>query len=113
MAVQREYPQAEKLQLPQNIDSEESTRFSPLRNRDITSSAISVHNEIEIDVTLDQKPETESIQFNDVHLSCYDNSGAVNLASVMQTSVPEPYGFTTSNKFSHLNMPGGSMNCFF
>lgn len=110
LAVQRDYPQAECLPLPPNLDVTETARFSPLRNRDITSSAISVHHEmIGIDVTLDQLKsdvKTESIAFNDPHLESYDRQTAVNLCSVMQSTVPEPYG--GNHKFSHLNMPGGS-----
>lgn len=108
LAVQREYPQAEQLPLPPNIDVAEATRFSPLRNRDITSSAISVHHEMNgIDVTLDHKEvKEESISFNDPHLESYDRQTAVNLSAVMQSTVPEPFG--GNNKFTHLNMPGGS-----
>lgn len=108
LAVQRAYPQAEPLPLPPNIDVAESTRFSPLRNRDITSSAISAHHEMSgIDVTLDHKEvKEESISFNDPHLESYDRQTAVNLSSVMQSTVPEPFG--GNNKFTHLNMPGGS-----
>lgn len=108
LAIQRDYPQAEKLPLPLNIDSAESTRFSPLRNRDITSSAINVHHEmIGIDVTLDQvKTETTNpITIKDAHLENYDQQTAVNLSSIMQSTVPEPYN---NNKSSHLNFPGGS-----
>ena len=113
MAVQREYPTAERLPLPENINASENARFSPLRNRDITASAISVHDKIHpdmgIDVTLDQiTPEikTESLVFNDPHLECYDRSTSVNLSSVMQSTVPEPFG--GNSKLSYLNMPGGS-----
>lgn len=110
LAVQREYPTAERLPLPPNIDATEAARFSPLRNRDITSSEISVHHKIiGIDVTLDQlKPEVkmESVEFDDPHLGSYDRHSSVNLSSVMQSTVPEPLG--GNNKFTHLNMPGGS-----
>lgn len=110
LAVQREYPSAERFPMPANVDANEATRFSPLRNRDITSSEISVHHEIiGIDVTLDQlKPEIkmDSITFNDPHLDSYDRHSSVNLSSVMQSTVPEPVG--GNNKFTHLNMPGGS-----
>lgn len=112
MAVQRDYPQAERLPLPANIDSAESINgFSPLRNRDITSSAISVHHSqmIGIDVTLDQmKPEikTDAIKFNDPHIESYDPQAACNLSSIMQSTVPEP--FEGNNKFSHFNMPGAN-----
>lgn len=98
--------------IPENINVSENARFSPLRNRDINSSAISIHHETHpemgIDVTLDQKQEvkTEPIVFNDPHLDFYDRSTAVNLSSVMQSTVPEPFG--GNSKVSYLNMPGGS-----
>lgn len=118
MAVQREYPPTEQLPLPPNIDSAESTRFSPLRNRDITSSAISVHHElIGIDITSTQaasveaqEVKAEKMTFKDPHLGSYDRQTAVNLSSVMQSTVPEPFG--GNNKLSHLNMPGGSRRTF-
>lgn len=108
LAVQRDYPNAEQLPMPENINVSETARFSPLRNRDITSSAISVHHEmIGIDVTLEQlkEVEAESVTFSDPHLGSYDRHASVNLSSVMQSTVPEPFG--GNNKFSHLNMPGG------
>lgn len=110
MAVQRDYPIAEQLPIPANIDVTETARFSPLRNRDITSSAMNVHHEMNaIDVTLDQmvtEAKTDSIIFNDAHLGSYDRHSSVNLSSVMQSTVPEPFG--GNNKCTHLNMPGGS-----
>lgn len=110
LAVQRDYPKAEQLPLPANIDVTETARFSPLRNRDITSSAIIVHQEANgIDVTLEQmkmEPHTEAITFNDPHLDSYDRTSSVSLSCMMQSTVPEPFG--GNNKFTHLNMPGGS-----
>lgn len=109
LAVQRDYPNAKQLPMPENINVSETACFSPLRNRDITSSAISVHHEmIGIDVTLYQtKPEVKSdAALNDPHLGSYDRHSSVNLSSVMQSTVPEPFG--GNDKFSHfLNMPGG------
>lgn len=114
MAVQREYPIAERLPIPENINASENARFSPLRNRDINSTAMRVLQEIhpntEIDVTLDQNKSEEKIAeptlVYDSHLECYDRSASVNLSSVMQSTVPEPFG--GNNKLSYLNMPGGS-----
>lgn len=62
---------------------------------------------IGIDVTLDQlKPDiVHEAAFTDQYLESYDRTSAVNLCSVMQSTVPEPY---SAQKFSHLNMPGGS-----
>lgn len=109
LAVQREYPNAEQLPLPENINVAETAAFSPLRNRDITSSAINAHNEMAgIDVTLDQinQEGNAEARFEDAHLGSYDRQGCVNLSSVMQSTVPEPFG--GNQKISHLNMPGGS-----
>lgn len=108
LAIQRDYPKAEILPIPPNLDVTETARFSPLRNRDLTSSAMSVHHKtIGIDVTLEQsKPEVQAeIKFDDPHLGSYDRT-TVNLGAVMQSTVPEPYG--GNHKFSHLNMPGGN-----
>lgn len=112
LAVQREYPTAELLPMPENINASENARFSPLRNRDINSTAMSVHQETHaemgIDVTLDQdrsEVKMESV-FNDPHLECYDRSTSVNLSCSMQSTVPEPFG--GNNKLCYLNMPGGS-----
>ncbi|CRK96463.1 CLUMA_CG009920, isoform A [Clunio marinus] len=113
LAVQRDYPQAEQLPLPSNIDINETARFSPLRNRDITSESISIHNHgfNGIDVTLDHAQnkagnEMNTPRFSNPHLESYDRSSAVNLSAVMQSTVPEPFG--GNHKFSYLNMPGGS-----
>jgi Protein of unknown function (DUF1279) len=113
LAVQRDYPQAEALPLPSNIDANEATRFSPLRTRDITATAICVHQEItDFDVTLEQKfePKAEVLEFNDAHLELYDRSQPVNLSSQMQSLVPEPFSPPEDDlhRSSHLSFPGGS-----
>jgi Protein of unknown function (DUF1279) len=62
-----------------------------------------------IDVTLDQmNPEikSESVGFADPRLETYDPQTSCSTACHMQSTVPEPFG--GNNKFSHLNMPGGS-----
>lgn len=89
-------------------------RFSPLRNRDITASAISVHQEIsrDIDVTSEQRIEMkeEKLELQDAHLDSYDRSCPVNLSSVMQTCVPEPFSPPKDDllRSSYLSFPGGS-----
>lgn len=103
VTVQKEYPQVARLPLPPNIDANETTRFSPQRTRDISGTEICLHQSLSlnqafaIDVTCDSSA--------DPHLGSYDCMGSVNLYSAMQSNVPEPFG--GSNKFSHLNMPGG------
>lgn len=69
-----------------------------------------IHPEMGIDVTLSQ-PKSEVTAdttpiFTDPHLESYDRSTAVNLSSVMQSTVPQPFG--GNSKLSYLNMPGGS-----
>lgn len=105
-STKRDYPQAQPLPLPINIDPNESMRFSPQRARDINSTAISTNiwNQRSIDITID------SSQFDvksdaDPHVNSYDCSGAVSLNSSMQSNVPSPFG--GMHKFTHLNMPGG------
>lgn len=106
MSTKQDYPQAQPLPLPLNIDPSESMRFSPQRARDITSTAISSNlwNQRSIDITID------SSQFDiksnaDPHVNSYDCTGAVSLNSSMQSNVPSPFG--GMHKFTHLNMPGG------
>lgn len=104
ISAKYDYPQAELLPLPSNIDQSETIHFSPLRYRDISSNAICSHNTTSteynaIDVTVDASGST------DQHLSSYDCRGMVNLNSSMQSNVPTPLG--GMHKFSHLNMPGG------
>lgn len=96
------YPQAELLPMPNNIDQSETTRFSPQRSRDISSTIIDSHNSSvtafqPIDITVDQSADS--------HIGAYDCTGAVHLSSSMQSNVPNPFG--GMHKFTHLNMPGG------
>lgn len=106
LAVQRDYPKAASLPLPPNVDPAESTRFSPLRNRDINGSALVNHYSNVIDITLEQQvaPVENKEIYEDPHVGCHDSCSPVSLNAVMQSMVPEPFSPT---KFSHLNMPGG------
>lgn len=106
LSAKQEYPQAEPLPMPLNIDPTESHRFSPQRDRDLSSSAISTNfwNQRVIDITIDSTQY--DIKSNaDPHVQSYDCRGAVNLNSSMQSNVPSPLG--GMHKYSHLNMPGG------
>lgn len=106
MSAKQEYPAAEPLPLPINIDPTESTRFSPQRARDITSTAIAANIWNRIDVTVDSTyDDSKSSVSSDPHVASYDCSGAVSLNSSMQSNVPSPFG--GMHKFTHLNMPGG------
>lgn len=105
ISAKQDYPQAELLPLPYNIDQSEATRFSPQRSRDISSDIIDYHNTAvdvtaQIDITVDN-----SIANEDAHVGPYDCTGIVNLNSSMQSNVPSPFG--GMHKFTHLNMPGG------
>uniref|UniRef100_A0AAG5CWP5 DUF1279 domain-containing protein n=1 Tax=Anopheles atroparvus TaxID=41427 RepID=A0AAG5CWP5_ANOAO len=114
VSVQRSYPLAAALPIPPNIDANETSRFSPLRSRDINSSAMLTHQSLApnpvdvaavngvIDVTVDQ---SQGGGF-DPHVESYDCTGAVSLNSAMQSNVPSPFG--GMHKFTHLNMPGGA-----
>lgn len=106
VSVQRTYPLAAVLPLPPNIDATETSRFSPLRSRDINASAMLTHQSVDgtIDVTVDQS-QGRSGTF-DPHVESYDCTGAVSLNSAMQSNVPSPFG--GMHKFTHLNMPGGA-----
>lgn len=106
LSAKQEYPQAEPLPLPLNVDPTESHRFSPQRARDLSSSTISTNiwNQRVIDITIDSTQY--DIKSNaDPHVQSYDCRGAVNLNSSMQSNVPNPLG--GMHKYSHLNMPGG------
>lgn len=104
--VARDYPLAEPLPLPLNIDLNESTRFSPQRHRDMNGIILAAHthqttfDRLPIDITVDQ-----STAAADAHVGRYDCTGAVSLRSSMQSNVPSPFG--GMHKFTHLNMPGG------
>jgi len=103
VSSKQNYPQAELLPLPINIDPAEMTKFSPQRSRDINAGAMLTHQSqigypSRIDITVDNSQE-------DSHIGSYDCSGAVSLNSAMQSNVPRPFG--GMHKFSHLNMPGG------
>lgn len=100
VSARQEYPAAEPLPLPINIDPTESTRFSPQRARDITSTAIAANIWNRVDITMDTTNDR-----TDPHVESYDCTGAVSLNSSMQSNVPSPFG--GMHKFTHLNMPGG------
>lgn len=102
MSAKQDYPAAEPLPLPFNIDPTESTRFSPQRARDITATAIATNIWNRIDITVDS---TDMMGNSDPHLNSYDCTGSVSLNSSMQSNVPSPFG--GMHKFTHLNMPGG------
>lgn len=76
-----------------NINESEMSRFSPLRERDLSGPAIDIkHDKQVFDITLQHDP----------HVNKYDSRGAVNLSSSMQSNVPSPF----SGNHTHLNMPG-------
>ncbi|XP_039501528.1 uncharacterized protein LOC120458079 isoform X2 [Drosophila santomea] len=95
--------------LPINVDSAETSRFSPQRSRDISSTVINTQASISgIDITIDNSFHavlSDSNICQDPHVQSYDCFGLISLNSAMQSNVPTPFGGL--NKFSHLNMPGG------
>ncbi|XP_031624968.1 uncharacterized protein LOC116341804 [Contarinia nasturtii] len=105
LSVKQNYPMAEPLPLPLNIDPSESMKFSPQRARDITSNAIATNiwNARSIDITIDSSNYAKSN--DDPHVNSYDCTGAVSLNSSMQSNVPSPFG--GMHNYTHLNMPGG------
>lgn len=94
------FPPAAALKLPTNvvdINASEMSRFSPMRERDISGPVISScykkQNDFgKIDITVQSDP----------HVNKYDCRGAVSLSSSMQSNVPSPF----SGNHTHLNMPG-------
>lgn len=100
VTARQEYPAAELLPLPINIDPTELQRFSPQRARDITSTAIATNIWNRVDITVDTSNDR-----SDPYVDSYDCTGAVSLNSSMQSNVPSPLG--GMHKFTHLNMPGG------
>jgi hypothetical protein len=117
LAVQREYPKAETLPLPPNVDPNETTRFSPLRSRDITASAITVHDIVNvIDVTTEQRNEepVEEKRIESEYLGGYDINSSINLSSSMQSTVPEPFSPPSNDLHysSYLSFPGGGWGMY-
>lgn len=106
VSAKQDYPLAEILPLPLNVDPSEATVFSPQRARDITSTVIStnVWNQRTIDITIDSTHDDAKLT-SDPHVGSYDCQNAVSLNSSMQSNVPSPFG--GMHKFTHLNMPGG------
>jgi len=103
------YVNEASIPLPINVDSAETTRFSPQRSRDISSTVINAQAPISsIDITTDNSFHAVLSDPNicqDPHVQSYDCFGLISLNSAMQSNVPTPFGGL--NKFSHLNMPGG------
>lgn len=101
----------EKLSLPQNIDPNESNRFSTQRSRELNSSSMLTHhsnfvggNKMDrLDITLDN-----SSKASDPHVKFYDSHNAVSLNSVMQSNVPQPFGGLHTYAIAPA-MPGGSV----
>ncbi|KAH8272211.1 hypothetical protein KR018_011735, partial [Drosophila ironensis] len=106
VAIRKNNSIAEPLPLPINVDAAETSRFSPQRSRDLSSTVIFAQSLPHIDITTDNSSGIQKSNFEqDAHVQSYDCFGAISLNSVMQTNVPRPFG--GSHKFSHLNMPGG------
>lgn len=80
------------LELPLNVDPNESTRFSPNRSRELNASSLLVHNanftkSASLDGLIDVT-STETILV-DPHVASYDCNNAVSLNSTMQSNVSD------------------------
>jgi hypothetical protein len=107
MSATKQYPTAEPLPLPQNVEeinAAELACFSPQRVRDISGPVI-------LSKTVGNFLNGCARNYNhqsyplDLHVASYDCRGTVSLSSVMQTMVPEP--FSREGHATYLNMPGG------
>lgn len=100
-----------KLTLPNNIDPNESNRFSTQRSRELNSSSILTHHSNfiggnrmdKLDITLDNSSKPA-----DPHVKFYDSHNAVSLNAVMQSNVPQPFGGLHNYAIAPA-MPGGSV----
>uniref|UniRef100_A0A6M2DWF6 Uncharacterized protein n=1 Tax=Xenopsylla cheopis TaxID=163159 RepID=A0A6M2DWF6_XENCH len=101
MTAKVQYPQAQPIPLPNNIN-DDTAHFSPQRARDLTGPAILNHQSLNTNVNykIDVTAEVDS------HTQCYDCNGAVSLNSSMQSNVPSPFS-GSGDHYMHLNMPGG------
>ncbi|KAK8374691.1 hypothetical protein O3P69_010534 [Scylla paramamosain] len=106
-------PGTAHISMPPNVEelqASEKARFSPRRNRDVSSKLNQVGGVFGAKFMSTQG--THEAAFNnsshpiDSHSDIYDSRITVSLSSVMQTNVPKPYGITGKAPV-HLNMPGG------
>ncbi|GAB6026891.1 hypothetical protein CHUAL_013536 [Chamberlinius hualienensis] len=79
-----------------------ATEFSSSRSRDVSAQTIEIQHE-------NHSVHNTSMETSDCHVESYDTRGGLNLSSVMQTTVPEPYNIQGKRSPSHLNMPGGNV----
>lgn len=81
------YTSFQAIELPLNVDPNESTRFSPNRAREVNASSLLVHN---MNFAKSLSVEGSSIDVTssvDPHVATYDCNNAVSLNSSMQTNV--------------------------
>lgn len=105
--AQTKYPAASALQLPSNVDPNESSRFSPHRSRDLNSSSMLTHH---VNFTTPGKMDKIDVTFDTASLdprsACYDANNAISLNSSMQSNVPQPF-MGLHNYAISCAMPGG------
>lgn len=106
-------PGAAHIALPPNVaelQASEKARFSPRRNRDVSSKLNQVGGVFGSRFMGSQVSQGASFNSNsqpvDSHSDKYDTRITVSLSSVMQTNVPKPYEISGKAPV-HLNMPGG------
>jgi hypothetical protein len=107
VSTTKQYLAVKPLPLPENVEdinAAEMASFSPQRVRDISGPVIlskTIGNFLNGCV----RNYNQQSHPLDLHVASYDCRGTVNLSSVMQTMVPEP--FSKEGHTTYLNMPGG------
>ncbi|KAG0720325.1 Protein FAM210B, mitochondrial [Chionoecetes opilio] len=106
-------PGSANICMPFNVEelqNSEKSRFSPRRNRDVSSKLNQVGGVFGAKFMSTQGSQEAAFNISshpvDSHFDIYDSRITVSLSSVMQTNVPKPYGITGKAPV-HLNMPGG------
>lgn len=106
-------PGSAHVPMPHNVEelqASEKARFSPRRNRDVSSKLNQVGGVFGTKFMSTQGSQEATFNNSshpvDSHSDIYDSRITVSLSSVMQTNVPKPYGITGKAP-AHLNMPGG------
>lgn len=104
--------QPSHIPMPANVEelqASEKARFSPRRNRDVSSQLNQVGSLFSSGFMGNQGSQSAYNRGTlpvDSHVDVYDARITVSLSSVMQTNVPKPYGISGKAPV-HLNMPGG------
>ncbi|XP_069175901.1 uncharacterized protein [Procambarus clarkii] len=104
--------QPSHIPMPANVEelqASEKARFSPRRNRDVSSQLNQVGSLFSSGFMGNQGSQSaynRGTLPDDSHVDVYDARITVSLSSVMQANVPKPYGISGKVPV-HLNMLGG------